>query len=151
VNGYFLLEIKRRVNHVSVPNKILIVDDSQAEARIMQAFLEQAGFWAVSLSDAKRIEEVLEVERPSMILLDVVMPDRNGFQACRELKAQPEFAHIPIVMVTSKNTQSDQFWGLQQGAEGYLVKPFTREQLLFEVNRVIGKLMASNTGAAPQK
>jgi len=136
---------------VSVPNKILIVDDSQAEARIMQAFLEQAGFWAVALSDARRIEEVLEVERPSMILLDVVMPDRNGFQACRELKAQPEYAHIPIVMVTSKNTSSDQFWGLQQGAEGYLVKPFTREQLLFEVSRVIGKLQSNNMGAAPQK
>ena len=134
-----------------VPNKILIVDDSQAEARLMQAFLEQAGFWAVSLSEPKRIEEVLEVERPSLILLDVVMPERNGFQACRELKAQPAFAHIPIVLVTSKGTQSDQFWGLQQGADGYLVKPFTREQLLFEVNRIIGKQMTSDAGAAPQR
>ena len=134
-----------------VPNKILIVDDSQAEARLMQAFLEQAGFWAVALSEPRRIEEVLEIERPSLILLDVVMPERNGFQACRELKAHPDFGHIPIVMVTSKSTQSDQFWGLQQGAEGYLVKPFTREQLLFEVNRVLGKQQTSAAGAAPQR
>ena len=134
-----------------VPNKILIVDDSQAEGRLMQALLEQAGFWAVALADPRRIEEVLEIERPSLILLDVVMPERNGFQACRELKAHPDFAHIPIVMVTSKSTQSDQFWGMQQGAEGYLVKPFTREQLLFEVNRVIGKRQASEAGAAPPR
>jgi twitching motility two-component system response regulator PilH len=136
---------------VPVPNKILIVDDSQAEAKLMQAFLEQAGSWAVALADPKRIEEVLEVERPSLILLDVVMPERNGFQACRELKAHPDFAHIPIVMVTSKNTPSDQFWGLQQGADGYLAKPFTREQLLFEVNKVIGKRQTSDAGAAPQR
>lgn len=134
-----------------VPNKILIVDDSQAEGRLMQAFLEQAGYWAVALADPNRIEEVLEIERPSLILLDVVMPERNGFQACRELKAQPNYAHIPIVMVTSKSTQSDQFWGRQQGAEGYIVKPFTREQLLGEVSRVLSKGQSIDTGAAPQR
>lgn len=134
-----------------VPNKILIVDDSQAEGRLIQALLEQAGYWAVALADPKRIEEVLEIERPSLILLDIVMPERNGFQACRDLKAHPNFAHIPIVMVTSKNTQSDQFWGLQQGAEGYVFKPFTREHLLAEVSRVLGKKQAVSTGAAPPR
>ncbi|MGA2988888.1 MAG: response regulator [Candidatus Korobacteraceae bacterium] len=134
-----------------VPNKILIVDDSQAEGRLIQALLEEAGYWAVALTDPKRIEEVLEVERPSLILLDIVMPERNGFQACRELKAQPSYAHIPIVMVTSKNTESDQYWGLQQGAEGYVFKPFTRERLLAEINKVLGKKQAISTGATAQR
>ncbi len=134
-----------------VPNKILIVDDSQAEGRLMQSLLEQAGYWAVALTDPRRIEEVLDIERPSLILLDVVMPERNGFQACRDLKAQPNYVHIPIVMVTSKNTPSDQFWGMQQGADGYVFKPFTPEHLLAEVSRVLGKRQASATGAAAQR
>lgn len=130
-----------------VPRKILIVDDSAAEGKLMQSYLEQAGYWAVSLEDPALIEQTLDIERPSLILLDVVMPGRNGFQACRELKAQAEYAPIPIVMVTSKGTASDQFWGREQGAQGYVVKPFTREQLIEEVERVLGKLQSAAAGA----
>jgi len=119
--------------------KILIVDDSQAESRLMQGFLEQAGYWPVALSDPMRVEQMVEVERPVLILLDVVMPQRNGFQVCRDLKASSDFGGIPIVLVTSKNTESDKFWGKQQGADGYVVKPFTSEHLVGEVQRVIGR------------
>ncbi len=118
--------------------KILIVDDSQAESRLMQGFLEQAGYRPIAVSDPTRVEAMVEFERPMLILLDVVMPQRNGFQVCRDLKASPEFGRIPIVLVTSKNTESDKFWGKQQGADGYVVKPFTKEQLLGEVQRLIG-------------
>lgn len=117
--------------------KVLIVDDSQAEVRLMQAYLEQAGYWAVSINDPMRIEQTIDVERPGLILLDVVMPGRNGFQACRELKGSAEYGRIPIVMVTSKGNESDKFWGQQQGADGYVVKPFTKEQLLGEVQRFL--------------
>jgi DNA-binding response OmpR family regulator len=118
--------------------KILIVDDSQAESRLMQAFLQSAGYSAVALSDPLRIEQMLSSEHPNLILLDVVMPGRNGFQACRELKNSQEFGSIPIIMVSSKNGESDKFWGLQQGADGYVIKPFTEAQLVGEVQRVIG-------------
>ncbi len=117
--------------------KILIVDDSTAEIRLMQAVLEQAGYWSVAINDPLRLEETIEVERPGLILLDVVMPGRNGFQACRELKANPEYSQIPVVMVTSKDGSSDKMWGQMQGADGYVVKPFTREQLLMEVQRFL--------------
>jgi twitching motility two-component system response regulator PilH len=118
--------------------KILIVDDSQAESRLMQGFLEQAGYWTLSLSDPTRVEDMVSVERPALILLDVVMPQRNGFQVCRDLKASMEFGRIPIVLVTSKNSDSDKFWGKQQGADGYVVKPFTKDELIGAVQRVIG-------------
>jgi DNA-binding response OmpR family regulator len=120
--------------------KILIVDDSQAESRLMQSLLQGAGYSAVSLSDPLRIEQMLASEqpKPNLILLDVVMPGRNGFQACRELKSSQEYGSIPIVMVSSKNGESDKFWGLQQGADGYVIKPFTGEELITEVQRVIG-------------
>lgn len=118
--------------------KVLIVDDSPAESRLMQSLLQVAGYSAVALSDPQRIEQMVVSERPNLILLDVVMPGRNGYQACRELKGSREFGSIPIVLVTSKNGESDRFWGLQQGADGYVIKPFTGEQLVGEVRRVIG-------------
>ncbi|HMC31172.1 MAG TPA: response regulator [Candidatus Angelobacter sp.] len=118
--------------------KILIVDDSQAEITLMKAVLERAGYWSVSIRDALRLEQTIEVERPNLILMDVVMPGRNGFQACRELKGHQEFGRIPVVLVSSKNSQSDKFWAQQQGADGYVVKPFTPEELLGTVQRLVG-------------
>jgi twitching motility two-component system response regulator PilH len=123
---------------VSTLKKILIVDDSQAEVVLMRSYLEQAGYWPVAVNDSSRIEQMIDMEHPGLILLDVVMPGRNGFQACRDLKNNAEYSRIPIVLVTSKSGQSDKFWGQQQGADGYVVKPFTREQLLIEVQRFLG-------------
>lgn len=118
--------------------KILIVDDSHAEVRLMQSYLEPEGYWSVELMDPSRIEQTIDAEHPGLILLDVVMPGRNGFQVCRELKNNADYARIPIVLVTSKSGDSDKFWGQQQGADGYVVKPFTKEQLLSEIRRFLG-------------
>jgi len=103
----------------------------------MQAVLEQAGYWPVAISDPTMLEQTIEMERPSLILMDVVMPQRNGFQACREIKNNPEYNMIPVVLVTSKDGDSDKFWGKLQGADGYVVKPFTPAQLLGEVQRFL--------------
>jgi len=115
--------------------KVLVVDDSQAEVRLIQSFLQQGGFHSVGISDPTKIEEAIEEERPSVILLDVVMPQRNGFQACRELKSQDPYSKIPVILVTSRATPSDRYWGEQQGANGYVAKPFTSEELLDAVKR----------------
>jgi DNA-binding response OmpR family regulator len=115
--------------------KVLIVDDSQAQAALTKSVLETAGYLAVALTDPMRIEQIIDVERPHLILLDVVMPQRNGFQACRELKKHAHYRHIPVVLVTSKDQASDKFWGEQQGADGYVVKPFTAQQLLGMVQK----------------
>ena len=115
--------------------KVLIVDDSPAQVRLIQGLLEPEGYPSVGLNDPRRIEEIITAERPCMILLDVVMPDRNGFQICRELKSSTEFNGIPVILVTSKDTVSDRYWGEQQGADGYVTKPFTREELLRAVRR----------------
>jgi len=118
-----------------VPKKVLIVDDSPAQVKMIQSLLEPEGYWPVGLSDPKRVEEAIAVERPQVILLDVVMPERNGFQVCRELKTNVKFNAIPVILVTSKDTASDRYWGQQQGADGYVTKPFTREELLRAVRR----------------
>jgi DNA-binding response OmpR family regulator len=115
--------------------KILVVDDSQAEIRLLQSVLQQAGFQSVGISDPTRIEEAIEEERPNVILLDVVMPRRNGFQACRDLKSQEHYSNIPVILVTSKTAPSDRYWGEQQGANGYVAKPFTPDELINAVKR----------------
>jgi len=119
----------------SVVKKVLVVDDSQAEIRLLQSVLQQGGFHSVAISDPTKIEEAIEEERPNVILLDVVMPQRNGFQACRELKSQEHYSKIPVILVTSKTAPSDRYWGEQQGANGYVAKPFTPEELLSAVRR----------------
>ena len=100
--------------------KVLIVDDSPAQVKLIQGLLEPEGYWPVGLNDPKRVEEAIAMERPSVILLDVVMPERNGFQVCRELKSNTKFNAIPVILVTSKDTPSDRYWGEQQGADGYV-------------------------------
>jgi len=90
----------------------------------MQSFLQSAGYSAVALSDPLRIEQMLATEHPNLILLDVVMPGRNGFQACRELKAARNSQH-PDCAGEFKERRKRQVLGLQQGADGYVIKPFT--------------------------
>ena len=115
--------------------KVLVVDDSQAEIRLLRSVLQQAGFHSVAISDPTKVEEKIDEERPNVILLDVVMPQRNGFQVCRDLKSQEVYAKIPVILVTSKTAPSDRYWGEQQGANGYVGKPFTPEELIDAVKR----------------
>lgn len=128
--------------------KILIVDDSPAEVRLMQSLLDRAGYSSVAIHDPMRLEQMIDVERPNLILLDVVMPQRNGFQVCRDLKGNADYARIPVVLVTSKGTESDKFWGKQQGADGYVIKPFTGEDLLGAVRKLVGKHSGNREGGS---
>jgi DNA-binding response OmpR family regulator len=102
---------------------------------MMESMLEPEGYRSVSINDATKVEETIDSEHPCIILLDVVMPERNGFQVCRDLKGHAEYGKIPVILVTSKSSASDKFWGQEQGADGYLTKPFTREDLLRAVRR----------------
>jgi twitching motility two-component system response regulator PilH len=121
----------------SVVKKVLIVDDSPAQVKLIHGLLEREGYSPIDLNDPRRVEETIAFEQPKLILLDVVMPERNGFQVCRELKNSSEFSSIPVILVTSKDTASDRYWGQQQGADGYVTKPFTREELLSAVKRFV--------------
>jgi DNA-binding response OmpR family regulator len=119
-----------------VVKKVLVVDDSLAETKLLQSVLQQGGFHSVAISDPTKIEEAIEDERPNVILLDVVMPKRNGFEACRDLKNQQSYKKIPVILVTSKAAPSDRYWGLQQGANGFVAKPFTPDELINAVRRL---------------
>jgi twitching motility two-component system response regulator PilH len=111
-------------------SKIVVVDDSQAEIHLIESYLKAGHHTVVSFLSTDKLEEKLATEQPDLIVMDVVMPGRNGFQACRDLKNDARFKNIPIVLCTSKGQESDKFWGQQQGANGHVVKPFKSEELL---------------------
>ena len=109
---------------------VLIVDDSPTDVHVMQQALEQGGFRTACASDGgEGIRKARELH-PDLILMDIVMPGLNGFQATRQLANDPQTRSIPVIMVTSKAQESDRVWGLRQGAVDYLVKPVAMEQLV---------------------
>jgi len=109
---------------------ILIVDDSPTDVHVMQKALEQGGFRTAAAADGDEAIRKARELHPDLILMDIVMPGLNGFQATRQLANDPETRSIPVIMVTSKSQESDRVWGLRQGAVDYLVKPVASEQLL---------------------
>jgi DNA-binding response OmpR family regulator len=117
--------------------KILIADDSLAELQIFQATLQPTGHTLLTVMDGEAAEEKVKSEKIDLIILDVIMPKKNGFQVCRDIKSNDQFKNIPIIMVTSKDQESDKFWGMKQGADEYLIKPFKPEDLLKAVKKYI--------------
>lgn len=116
---------------------ILLVDDSPTELRLMTSALQGKGFNLVTAKDGEEALEQAVRQRPSLMLLDVVLPKKNGFQVCRQLKTSPETKGIKIILVTSKSQDTDRFWGLKQGADAYLTKPFNDKDLLASVERIL--------------
>lgn len=109
---------------------ILIVDDSPTEVHAMKVALERHGYQIASAGDGAEAFEKARQMKPDLIFMDVVMPGVNGFQATRKLSADPSTKEIPVIMVTSKDQETDRIWGMRQGAVDYLVKPVSAERLL---------------------
>ena len=117
--------------------KILVVEDSPTYMRQISSLLQDNGFHIVTAMDGEETLEKAVQENPSVVVLDVILPKKNGFQVCRQLKTSPATQDIKILMLTSKTQDSDRFWGLKQGADGYMTKPFEDGELL---NNVAGLL-----------
>lgn len=115
--------------------KILVVDDSLTEREVIKKALEAEGYTVKTAEDGEKAISILNDETFDCILLDVIMPGKNGYQVCREIKKNEKTAKIPVVIVTSKGQDSDKFWGKKQGADDYIVKPFKIEELLNIVKR----------------
>lgn len=112
---------------------ILIVDDSPTELHILKGYLESAGCTVLIADSGEAGIEQARSEKPDLILMDVVIPGLNGFQATRQLSKDPDTADIPIIMVTTKDQETDRTWGLRQGAREYLVKPVEKDELLAKI------------------
>jgi len=116
----------------------MVVDDAVSDLRLMESILKSAGHRVVCCEGGAQLEQRVVDERPDLLLLDIVMPVRNGYEVLRGLKKDPRTRDTPVVFVSSKNLESDRVWGKRQGAADYLGKPFTSEELLTVVRQLVG-------------
>lgn len=114
---------------------VLVVDDLPSELQLMVNTLQGAGYSCITATNGEEAVQKATTQRPAVILLDVVMPRQDGFATCRTLKKNPQTSGIPVILVTSKNQESDQFWGKKQGAAEYITKPFVPSALVAAVRR----------------
>lgn len=118
--------------------KILVVDDSAPDRVNLETVLNEAGYSVVAASSGAEALTVATSESPDMIFMDIVMGDMDGYQACRKLKESDGTRDIPVVMVTSKAQKVDRMWATQQGATGYVTKPYTSEQICEQIVQIKG-------------
>jgi twitching motility two-component system response regulator PilH len=126
-----------------VAKKIMVVDDSPTERAFMERMLKKSGYEVVIVSSGEAAVERSSTELPDLILMDVVMPGLNGFQATRLITHGESTKHIPIVICSTKDAETDVVWGLRQGAKDYLIKPVDERALLDKIRL----LMLDNSAA----
>lgn len=118
--------------------KILVVDDSPTQLTNLVKIVESQGHSVVTATNGMEGVDKAREEQPDLILMDVVMPELNGFQATRKITKDPATQHIPIILVTTKDQDTDKVWGERQGAKAYLVKPVQENALISKVNELLG-------------
>ncbi len=116
---------------------ILIIDDSPTDVKIFSGALERAGHKVSAAATAEAGIAAAQKEQPDLVLMDVIMPGMNGFQATRSLTKDPSTSAIPVVIVTTKNMETDRMWGLRQGAKDVLVKPISEKDLVANVTKYL--------------
>jgi twitching motility two-component system response regulator PilH len=112
---------------------ILIIDDSPTDVKILSGALERAGHKVTAVGTAEAGIATAQKNKPDLVLMDVIMPGMNGFQATRSLSKDPETSAIPVVIVTTKSMETDRMWGMRQGARDVLVKPVSEKDLVASV------------------
>ena len=117
--------------------KVLIVDDSPTEVHKLSAILKKNGYSVIVADSGENGVKTAKLENPDIVLMDIVMPGMNGFQATRQICKSKETAHIPVIIVTTKDQETDRMWGSRQGARAYLTKPVEESELITTINRVM--------------
>lgn len=117
---------------------ILVVEDTPSEQELISLYLRDAGYIVITANNGKDAMEKTLAQKPDVVLTDVVMPGMNGFELCRSLKKNPQTQKLPVIACTSKNQELDRLWGMKQGVDVYITKPFTREELVRAVKSVAG-------------
>jgi twitching motility two-component system response regulator PilH len=121
---------------MTLMGKVLIVEDTLSELELMSHYLRESGYTVINAIGAKEALDKVSEEKPDVIITDVVMPGMSGFELCRRLKTHPATEKVPIVICSSKDQEIDRLWGMKQGADAYITKPFTREQILRAIKSV---------------
>lgn len=115
----------------------LVIEDSLTDLQIISRCLQEDGINVLAAQSKKEAIVILLKLQPDVVVLDVILPDSNGFKLCRELKTLTNTSHIPIVICSTKGSEIDKIWGMKQGADAYLVKPINQEELVNTVKSLI--------------
>ncbi len=115
----------------------LIVEDSLTEREIISQYVKQTGLIVTIAASGEEALEKLNENLPDVIILDVVLPGRSGFEICRALKAEDRTSNIPVIICSTKDTDMDKFWGMRQGADAYLAKPVDQETFMNTLKQLI--------------
>ncbi len=119
--------------------RILIVDDSPTQTMSLAKILKKNCHHAITAKDDAEGVQVAKAELPDLVLMDVVMPKVNGFQATRQITKNPSTSHIPVIIVTTKDQETDKIWGERQGAKGYVIKPVEEATLMDTIKPFLPK------------
>jgi twitching motility two-component system response regulator PilH len=115
---------------------VLVVDDTPSARELICDYLRKGGYQVIEANNGKEALEKAAANKPDIVVTDVVMPEMNGFELCRSLKKNPDTQNLRIVVCTSKNQDIDRLWGMKQGADVYLTKPFTEDDIIQAVRSV---------------
>jgi twitching motility two-component system response regulator PilH len=126
------------IMNLTLMGTILIVEDTPSEMELISHYLRESGYSVIGATSAKAALNQAIAQQPDLIITDVVMPGMSGYELCRSLKKHPATEKVPVIICTSKGQDIDRLWGMKQGADAYLTKPFSREQLLQAVQSVAG-------------
>lgn len=118
--------------------RILLIEDSPTETAVMTQLLERNGHEVLASTSAEDGIEACRREKPDLVLMDVVLPGMNGFQATRALSRDADTKEIPVLIVSTKGMETDKAWGMRQGAKDYIVKPPREEELIARINGLLG-------------
>ena len=118
--------------------RVMVVDDSPTDKAFIKQMLERAGYEVIEAASGQDALELAKSRMPDVVVMDVVMPGMNGFQATRSLSKDPATATIPVLVVSSKNQETDRLWALRQGAKEYITKPVKEADLIGKIKAVLG-------------
>ncbi|MCX5963075.1 MAG: response regulator [Cyanobacteria bacterium] len=116
---------------------VLVVEDSVTQREMITDLLKGSGLSVSIATDGVEALEHIEGHRPDLVVLDIVMPRMNGYEVCRRIKADPKTQNVPVVMCSSKGEEFDRYWGMKQGADAYIAKPFQPTELVGTVKQLL--------------
>jgi len=130
------------------PHRILLVDDDHEIVRVLRAYLEQANFLVLTAFDGETALHTIHHERPDLIVLDLMLPDRDGWEITRQLRATEAWANLPIIMLTARVDDTDKIIGLELGADDYITKPFNAREVVARIRTVLRRAQQTTIPAA---
>lgn len=118
-------------------SKVLVVDDSPVQREMISELLQKNGLLVTLATDGQEAIDQIQSFQPDLVVLDIVMPRMNGFEVCRHIKSDPRTQNVPVLICSSKSEDFDRYWGMKQGADAYIAKPYQPKELIGTIKQLL--------------